>query len=63
MLHWILIFIGVFFLSVSVSNPVYKITIRKYLKINFLFQLITRFLLFLLGVIIIFYGLYLESIF
>ena len=33
------------------------------MKINFLFQLITRFLLFLLGVIIIFYGLYIESIF
>ena len=63
MLHWILIFIGIIFLSISISNPVYKITIKKYLKIIFLFQLIIRFLLFLLGVIIIFYGLYIESIF
>ena len=63
MLHWILIFIGIIFLSISISNPVYEITIKKYLKIIFLFQLIIRFLLFLLGVIIIFYGLYIESIF
>ena len=63
MMHWILIFIGIVFLSISISNPVYRITIKRYLKINFLFQLITRFLLFLLGVIIIFYGLYIESIF
>ncbi len=63
MLHWIFILIGIVFLSISLSNPVYKITLKKYLKINFLFQLITRSLLLLFGLIIIFYGLYIESIF
>ena len=61
MIHWLIIIIGVIFLSASISNSVYMITIKKYLTINFIFELLLRVLLFILSIIIILLGLYLES--
>ena len=34
MIYWIIIIIGVSFLSVSISNPLYKIVIKKLCKVN-----------------------------
>ena len=61
-MHWLLIFIGILFLSSSISNPVYKLTVNKYLKINIYLQVLIRFILFILSILIIFLGLYIESI-
>ncbi len=61
-MYWLLIFVGILFLSTSVSNPVYKLTVNKYLKISIYSQVLIRFLLFILSILIIFLGLYLESI-
>ena len=61
-MHWLLIFIGILFLSSSISNPVYKLTINKYLKITIYSQVLIRFILFIFSILIIFLGLYIESI-
>ena len=61
-MHWLLIIIGTFILSMAVSNPFYKLLIDKRIKLRILNKLILRFLLFAIGVIIVFIGLYLESI-
>ena len=61
-MHWLLIVIGTFILSMAVSNPFYKLLIDKRLKLRILNKLILRFLLFTIGIIIVFCGLYLESI-
>ena len=62
MLHWLLILVGIFILSCSISNPLYGLTIKKYLKLNSLMNLVIRIFIFILGVIIVFLGLYYESI-
>ncbi len=61
-MHWLLIITGTFILSLAVSNPFYKLLIDKRLKLRILNKLILRFLLFTIGIIIVFCGLYLESI-
>ena len=61
-MHWLLIFIGILFLSSSISNPVYKLTINKYLKITVYSQVLFRFILFIFSILIIFLGLYIESV-
>jgi len=61
MLHWITIIIGIIFMSLSISNPFYKIIIKKRINTNLLFDICIRFLLLLLSIIFIFLGLYLES--
>ena len=61
-MYWLLIFVGILFLSTSLSNPVYKLTVNKYLKISIFSQVLIRFLLFILSILIFFLGLYLESI-
>ncbi len=61
-MHWLLIFIGILFLSSSISNPVYKLTLNKYLKITIYSQVLIRFILFIFSILIIFLGLYIESI-
>ena len=48
-MYWIIIFLGVIFLSISLSNPVYKITINKFFKINFFFQLLIRVMFFIIS--------------
>ena len=61
-MHWLLIIIGTFILSLSVSNPLYRMLAGKIIKLNLIFKLLFRILLFIIGLIIVFMGLYLESI-
>ena len=61
-MHWLLIIIGTFILSISISNPFYRLLIQKRIKLKTFFNLILRFILFIIGLIVIFSGLYLESI-
>ena len=60
-MHWLLIIIGTFILSMAVSNPFYKLLIDKRIKLRIFNKLILRFFLFMTGIIIVFSGLYLES--
>lgn len=62
MIYWMLIVIGIILLSVSLSNPVYKILIKKYINIHLIIEIIFRILLFLLSLTIIFLSFYVESI-
>ena len=61
-MYWLLIIIGTITLSISVSNPFYKLLIEKKIKLKILSKLIFRIFLFMVGLIIVFVGLYLESI-
>ena len=61
-MHWLLIIIGTFILSISVSNPFYKLLIEKRIKLKTFLNLILRVILFIIGLVVIFSGLYLESI-
>jgi len=61
-MHWLLIIIGTFILSISISNPFYRLLIQKRIKLKTFFNLILRVILFIIGLIVIFFGLYLESI-
>jgi len=61
MTYWIIIFLGIISLTLSLSNPAYKLSIEKFYKINFLTNLFIRILFFLIGILLVFFGLYLES--
>jgi len=61
-MHWLIIIFGTFILSISVSNPFYQLLIKKQIKLNLLMQIMFRLFLFIIGLIIVFSGLYLESI-
>ena len=61
-MHWFFIILGVLALSVSISNPVYKLAIKKKIKTNILIHILIRIILFISSIILIFIGLYLESI-
>tara|TARA_B100001029_G_C15028429_1_gene435207 strand:- start:347 stop:535 length:189 start_codon:yes stop_codon:yes gene_type:complete len=60
-MHWLVIILGIFLISISLSNPLYRLVIKKRIDLNLFLQIILRILLFILSVIIIFVGLYLES--
>jgi len=62
MIYWFIIILGVFILSISISNPLYKITIKKFLNNNLL-SIFIRISLFILSILIIFIGLYIESLY
>jgi len=62
MYHWLTFTLGVIFLSLSLSNPFYNLTIKKYLKAAFIVHLILRLFLLIFGILAIFLGLYFESI-
>ena len=62
MFYWIIIIIGIILLSTSVSNPIYKIVIKKYLKISLIFEILLRIILFISSIILIFLGLFIESV-
>ena len=62
MIYWIIITLGILIMSISLSNPVYNISLKKYIKLNLFFQIIIRIVLFILSLIIILYGMYVESI-
>jgi len=61
-MHWLVIIIGTLILSISVSNPFYKLIIGKKIEITSILQIILRTFLFIIGLVIIFLGLWLESI-
>jgi hypothetical protein len=63
MVYWFIIAIGVLILSLSLSNPFYYLIFKKKLKISFFLHILIRITFFILGVLMIFIGLYLESIF
>ena len=62
MIHWFTIFFGILILSSSLSNPFFNLTINKVLYNNKLIKILTRILLFFIGIIVIFIGLYFESL-
>ena len=61
-MHWIFIILGVLTLSLSISNPVYKLAIKKINKTSILIHILIRTVFFISSIILIFFGLYLESI-
>ncbi len=61
-MHWLIIIIGTIILSISLSNPFYKLLIEKKIKFKKIYKFIFRLFLFIFGLIIIFFGLYMESI-
>jgi len=61
-MHWVFIIFGVLTLSLSISNPVYKLAIKKINKTSILIHILIRTVLFISSIILIFFGLYLESI-
>ena len=62
LMHWLLIIVGTFILSISVSNPFYRLLIERKIKLKIIYNLMLRVFLFIVGLIVIFSGLYLESI-
>jgi len=60
-MHWLIIIIGTFILSISVSNPFYKLLIEKRFQFRFISKFILRLFLFIIGILIVFLGLYIES--
>ena len=61
-MHWLVIILGTLILSISISNPFYRLLLNKIIKLKGFLQILFRILLFILGLIIIFVGLYVESI-
>ena len=61
MIHWFLIIFGIFILSISLSNQVYNLVIKKYITVNLLFQILIRITLFSVAIMLILGGLYIES--
>ena len=62
-MHWLVIIIGIFFISIAISNPFYKLIIKNRIKLNIFYEILIRIFIFLISIIVIFYGLYLESVF
>ena len=61
MIYWLLIILGIIILSLSLSNPVFSI-LNRYIKLSLLFQVFARIVLLVIGILIIIFGLYIESI-
>ena len=49
-------------LSLSISNPFYNLVIKKKINTNILMKILIRILLFILGILSIMLGLYIESV-
>ena len=60
-MHWIFIFFGIVSLSLSISNPVYKLIIKNNVNTNFFLDVFFRLVFLILSIVLIFFGLYLES--
>ena len=61
MFYWTIILFGILMMSISLSNPVYNLLLKKYIKVNLLFRIFIRVFLFIISLIIILLGLYVES--
>ena len=62
MFHWLIIILGILILSLSISSPFYKLIIRKFITFKVIFEIFFRIILFVLSIVIIVLGLYVESI-
>ena len=62
MIHWLIIISGIVILSVSLSNSVYNLLIKKHVTFNLLSQVLVRIFLFFIAMFIIIIGLYVESL-
>ena len=62
LLHDTIIILGIFALSISLSNPFYNLVVKKNLRLKVFFEILLRILLFFVSITIIFLGLYFESI-
>ena len=64
MLDWLFIILGTVLIAIPFSKPFFNIIIKKFNNIIFLikYKKTTKFLFFILGIISIFFGLYIESI-
>ena len=51
-MHWFLIIIGTFILSISISNPFYRLLIQKRIKLKTFLNLILRVIFFIIGLIV-----------
>ena len=61
MFHWLIIIVGIIIISLSISNPFFKLVFNKNFNLNVLLSIFIRIFIFLLGIIVIFIGLYVES--
>jgi hypothetical protein len=61
MFHWLIIIVGIIIISLSISNPFFKLVFSKNFNLNVLLLIFIRIFLLLLGIIVIFIGLYVES--
>lgn len=61
MIYWLIIFFGIIAFSLSISNPVYYLAIKQYIKKNIYFHIFLRVLFFVIGFILVFLGLFYES--
>ncbi len=61
-MYWLIIILGTFILSLSISNPFYQLIVKKIVNLKIFYEIIFRILLFFLSIVLIFLGLYLESI-
>ena len=62
MIYWLIITFGILTLSISISNPLYNLTIKRIYNFSYFFNILIRIFISLTSVIIIFLGLYIESI-
>ena len=61
MFYWLFIICGIILLTLSLSNPFFNLLIKKNINISTIKEILLRFFLFLLSIIVIFTGLYVES--
>ncbi len=64
MLDWLFIILGTFLITLSISKPFYYLFINKLNNIKFLnkYKKTTKIIFFIFGLILIFLGLFVESI-
>ena len=62
MFHWLIIILGILIISLSISNPIFKLVLKQISNLNLFLLIPIRIFLFLLGVIVIIIGLYAESV-
>ena len=62
MIHWLIIFLGIILLTISISNPFFNLTLKKILNLNIFLIICIRVVIFFISLMIILFGLYIHSI-
>ena len=62
MFHWLIIILGILIISLSISNPIFKLVLKQISNLNLFLLIPIRVFLFSLGIIVIIFGLYVESL-